>query len=101
MGLAMALVSWVATLCALGSSPRVVRILLLSILPPLIGWLLMWVTSRWAVGWGLSRLSWMFMTLRDFHAGWIVWCALAAWFLAAQLLVFRAAGYTLARARRR
>ena len=95
----MALVSWVTIFSALGSGPHRFRILMLSSVPPMIGLLLTWVMSHWTMGWNSSNSAWLFIELRRFGFGWVLWTALAAWFLAALLLAFRAAGYRIIRAR--
>ena len=99
LALAMALVTWVALFSALGSGPHRFRILMLTSVPPMIGLLLTWVTSHWTMGWNSSNSAWLFIELKQFGFGWVLWTALAAWFLAALLLVFRAAGYRIMRAR--
>ena len=78
----MALVSWVTMFSALGSGPHRFRILMLSSVPPMIGLLLTWVTSHWTMGWKSSNSAWLFIELRRFGFGWVLWTALAAWFLA-------------------
>ncbi|HJN07881.1 MAG TPA: hypothetical protein QF564_04270 [Pirellulaceae bacterium] len=100
LALAMALVSWVTMFSALGSGHYRLRILMLSSVPPMIGLLLTWVTSHWTMSGTSSNSSRLFIELRQFGFGWVLWSALAAWFLAALLLVFRAAGYRIMRARR-
>lgn len=100
LAIAMAVVSWVAMLSALGASSRLIRLLTLSIIPPAIGGLLAVVTSFWTMNWNTSTSAWLFIELREFGIGWVQWSVLAAWFLFALLLVFRASGYRVLRKRR-
>jgi len=94
---AMAVVSWIAMLSALGSSGRFIRFAALSLAPPFIGVLLTWLTKQWAFRWNSSNSSWFFIEIERFGFGWVAWCALAAWFLFASLLVLRSAGYRIMR----
>ncbi len=99
LGIGMGMVTWVALFAALGSSRQWFRVLLLALGPPAIGLLLRWITSHWTMTWGTSSSAWLFIELREFGYGWVLWSALAAWFLAALLLFFRASGYQLVRVR--
>lgn len=91
LGMSMAFVSWAAMLFALGYGSLRIRLLLVVFVPLIAGALLTWITSRWAY--------WLFRPFRDMGWQWIGWTVLAAWFLAALLLVFRAGGYRIARMR--
>jgi hypothetical protein len=98
IGLALAIVSAVATWSALGSGKGVYRLLILVFVPPIVGAGIAQVASTWSTAW--SSANYLFWQLKELSWTWSVWTALAAWFLATLLLVFRSAGYRLMYKRR-
>ncbi len=94
LAIGFAVVSLIAMWSALGSGPALVRAGVLAIATPAVGASVAWLAEAEEA----SSPSYRFFWLLVFAGGsWIAWTILAAGFLAAMLLMFRARGYRLAR----
>jgi hypothetical protein len=102
LGSGFAVLSLVGMWAALGEARGLVRLAVLSMMAPAVGALLTWLIAAQARLMGSPR-RWdhpFFDMAKDIGYTWIAWTSLAAGFLAASLLIFRARGYRLLRKRK-
>ncbi len=102
LGIGCAAATIVGIWVGLGQGTVVVRLVILGTATPAIGALLAWVmTPVNRIGISNAWEGMFFWIAERIGYTWIAWSSLAAGFLAASLLIFRARGYCLLRKRRK